>query len=57
MMGVATRESILRNGAKVALPLEGDVEAEEQTLAALKARTGIDPLDVEGMLGYVAPRA
>jgi predicted dehydrogenase len=57
MMGVATRESILRNGAKVALPLEGDVEVEEQTLAALKARTGIDPLDVEGMLGYVAPRA
>jgi predicted dehydrogenase len=57
MMSVATRESVLNNGAKVALPLDVEVESEAQTLAALKARTGIDPLDVEGMLEYVAPRA
>jgi hypothetical protein len=25
--------------------------------AALTAKTGIDPLDVEGMLDYAAPRA
>jgi len=57
MMSVAGRESILRNGAKICLPLDSEVEAEEQTLTSLKTRTGIDPLDVEAMLEYVAPRA
>lgn len=56
-MNVAARESILRNGAKVCLPLEGEILSETETLASLKARTGIDPLDVEGMLDYTAPRA
>jgi predicted dehydrogenase len=57
MMNVAGRESLLRNGAKVALPLTGEIESEQATHAALRARTGIDPLDVEGMLDYAAPRA
>lgn len=51
------RESILNNGIKIALPLDVELESEQNALAALKARTGIDPLDVEGMLDYVAPRA
>jgi predicted dehydrogenase len=57
MMGMAGHQSILQNGAKVALPLDVEADAEQQALASLKARTGIDPLDVEGMLKYVAPRA
>ena len=57
MMNAAASESILRDGAKVCLPLEGELESEQRTHAALKARTGIDPLDVEGMLDYTAPRA
>lgn len=57
MMNAAASESILRDGAKVSLPLEGELESEQRTHAALKTRTGIDPLDVEGMLDYTAPRA
>ena len=57
MMNAAARESLLQNGAKVALPLDPEIEAEARLHAALKAKTGIDPLDVEGMLDYAAPRA
>jgi hypothetical protein len=57
MMNVAGRESVLRNGAKVNLPLPDGTESESQLHVALKAKTGIDPLDVEGMLDYTAPRA
>lgn len=57
MMNAAARESLLQNGAKVALPLSDDLESEAQIHTALKAKTGIDPLDVEGMLDYAAPRA
>jgi predicted dehydrogenase len=57
MMNVGARESIRQNGVKICLPLDVEVESEAQTLAALKARTGFDPLDIEAMLEYVAPRA
>ena len=57
MMNAAARESLLQNGAKVALPLDPEIESEARLHVALKARTGIDPLDVEGMLDYAAPRA
>ena len=57
MMNAAARESLLQNGAKIALPLDTEIESEAQLHAALKAKTGIDPLDVEGMLDYAAPRA
>lgn len=57
MMSIAGRESLLRNGAKVSLPLPDNLESEAQVHAALKAKTGVDPLDVEGMLDYIAPRA
>lgn len=57
MMNAAARESLFHNGAKVALPLADDLESEAQLHAALKAKTGIDPLDVESMLDYAAPRA
>ena len=57
MMNVAGRESLLREGAKVKLPLQGELASEQQLHAALQAKTGLDPLDVEGMLDYAAPRA
>ncbi|MFN8444800.1 MAG: Gfo/Idh/MocA family oxidoreductase [Caldilineaceae bacterium] len=56
MMNAAARESLLHNGAKIALPLDTELESEAQIHAALKARTGIDPMEVEGMLDYAAPR-
>ena len=57
MMNAAARESVLQQGAQIPLPLDLELESEAQLHAALKAKTGIDPLDVEGMLDYAAPRA
>lgn len=56
MMNAAARESQLHNGAKIALPLDVELASEAEIHAALRAKTGIDPLDVEGMLDYAAPR-
>ncbi len=56
MMEVATRESALRQGAPVTLPLSGDLASEEQVRAELKAKHGVDPLDIEGMLDLSLPR-
>ena len=56
MMNAAARESLLQNGSKVVLPLDTELESEAQIHAAMKARTGIDPLDVDAMLDYAAPR-
>ena len=50
MMDVAVRESLLRHGEQVALPLTGTVESEERVRKSLQAKNGIDPMDVEGML-------
>lgn len=55
-MEVATRESALRQGAPVALPLSGDLESEELVRADLRAKHGVDPLDIEGMIGVKVPR-
>jgi predicted dehydrogenase len=55
-MDVAARESILREGARVKLPLEGRLESEECALAALRQRYGVDPLDPEAMMDVAVPR-
>ena len=57
MMEVACRESILRKGEQIALPLTGDLESERRVHEALKAKNGVDPRDVEGMLARAIPRA
>ncbi|MEZ4681086.1 MAG: hypothetical protein R2932_43425 [Caldilineaceae bacterium] len=57
MMNAAVRESLVQHGVKLALPLAEELESQAQLHAALKAKTGVDPLDVEGMLDYAAPRA
>ncbi|MCY4020436.1 MAG: Gfo/Idh/MocA family oxidoreductase [Chloroflexi bacterium] len=56
MMDVATRESALQDGRRLSLPLEGDLESEATARAGLKQLHGVDPLDIEGMLGISFPR-
>jgi hypothetical protein len=56
MMESGTRESALRNGERLSLPLTGDLEAEAQVRHTLKEKHGVDPLDVEGMLAVSVPR-
>jgi hypothetical protein len=50
MMEVAARESALRGGARLDLPLTGDLEVERLMRASHQEKYGVDPLDIEGML-------
>ncbi len=50
MMEVGARESVLQNGAQIALPLEGDLESDNIALKALKKAYGVDPMDVEAVM-------
>lgn len=50
MMEVAARESVLRGGAHVALPLTEDLESDALELKKLKERYGFDPMDVEAAM-------
>ena len=56
MMEVATRDSAIKNGERLSLPLKG--ESESDVLMRIKQRQeyGVDPLDVEGMLAIKFPR-
>jgi hypothetical protein len=56
MMEVAARESALRGGDCVAIPLEGEIEAENVGREMLRKKYGVDPLDVEGMLAISYPK-
>ena len=56
MMDVATRESAIQQGKRLSLPLAGELESEVQLRAALRHEYGVDPLDIEGMLGISYPR-
>jgi hypothetical protein len=56
MMEVAARESALRNGERLDLPLTGDLETERRARESFKAEHGVDPLDLEGMLEISFPR-
>jgi predicted dehydrogenase len=56
MMVMGTRESALRAGTRLALPLTGDLEAEQRTRKGLHEKFGVDPLDLEGMLALTYPR-
>ncbi|MGN6674572.1 MAG: Gfo/Idh/MocA family protein [Thermomicrobiales bacterium] len=55
-MEAAARESALRDGARIALPLTGDLESEAAVFAAQRQKYGVDPLDVEAMLAISYPR-
>ncbi|HXF64095.1 MAG TPA: Gfo/Idh/MocA family oxidoreductase [Caldilineaceae bacterium] len=56
MMEVATRESALRDGQRLCLPLQGELASEEKVRAELRAKHGVDPLDIEAMIAVSVPR-
>ncbi len=56
MMEVGTRESELRDGVRLALPLTGELQSEEEVRAELQQKNGIDPMDIEAMLEFAVPR-
>ena len=56
MMDVACRESALNDGARLRLPLTGELESETKLRAALTQEYGVDPMDIEGMLAISYPR-
>jgi len=56
MMEAAARQSVLNGGETVPLPVAGEVEADRRELASLAAKYGVDPLDVEAMLGISYPK-
>ena len=55
-MHVACRESSMRGGLPLQIPLQGELQSEVEVRAALQARYGVDPMDVEAMLAVSAPR-
>ncbi len=56
VMHVACRESAMRGGIPLKLPLQGELQSEVEMRSALQAKYGIDPMDVEGMIDVSAPR-
>ena len=54
MMDVGARESALKDGKRVALPLESESEVDHATRESLKKRYGVDPMDVEAMLSVTS---
>jgi predicted dehydrogenase len=56
MMEVAARESALRDGTRITLPVTGDLEVDDLALAAQREKYGVDPLDVEAMLAVSYPK-
>jgi hypothetical protein len=45
MMEVGTQESVLRDGARVPLPLSSHLASEQLIRDQLRAKLGVDPLD------------
>lgn len=56
MMHVACRESAAQGGIPLKLPLTGELQSETEMRNALKAKYGVDPMDIEGMIEVSAPR-
>jgi predicted dehydrogenase len=54
MMEVAAKESV-RTGERIALPLDYVPESDQKVHANLQAEYGVDPLDVDAMLGVSFP--
>jgi hypothetical protein len=55
-MEVGARESALRRGERLDLPLPGDLEADHIERETLRKRWGADPLDIDAMLAIAYPR-
>ena len=56
MMELGAQESVLSEGKRIRLPLEGDLEADALVRESQKKEYGVDPLDVEAMLSISYPR-
>lgn len=56
MMSIGAQESALRDGERIQLPLTGGLESEQIIRKRIQDKYGIDPLDVEGMLGISYPK-
>ncbi len=55
-MWIGADESALRDGAKLSLPLEGEIQADREVSEHLQRDLGAHPMDVEAMLGIAYPR-
>ena len=56
MMEIGAHESALHDGKRIALPLEGEPEADRLARASLRAQLGADPMDIEAMLAISYPK-
>jgi hypothetical protein len=46
----------LQEGRRLALPLTGDLQSENEVRMALHVKHGVDPMDIEAMLERAIPR-
>jgi hypothetical protein len=56
MMEIGAKESVLQEGKRIHLPLEGELEADFIERERQKSEYGVDPFDVEGMLAMSFPK-
>ncbi len=56
MMEIGAHESVLQEGRRIRLPLEGDLESDALTRERERKQFGVDPLDVEAMLAVSFPK-
>ncbi len=56
MMEMATRESVLNDGKRFQLPLEGDIEADHVEEQRIRRIYNIDPFDVDAMIDIIHAR-
>ncbi|MBN1868465.1 Gfo/Idh/MocA family oxidoreductase [Candidatus Sumerlaeota bacterium] len=56
LMEFAARESSLREGKRIAFPIEGEMESESIWRETLKKQFGADPMDVDAMLDIKYPK-
>jgi hypothetical protein len=56
MMEVAARESVLQEGRRIRLPLEGVPESDVLNEQRILKTYGVEPTDIEGMLAVSYPQ-
>jgi hypothetical protein len=56
MMEIGANESVLQEGRRIKLPVDGDPESDALERERQQERFGVDPLDVEAMLSVSFPR-
>jgi len=56
MMEIGVRESVLQEGRRIRLPIEGELESDARTRERERQQFGCDPLDVEAMLAVSFPK-